>query len=306
MPRSLRMVVPEESTAYHIISRTALDGLPFGDIEKEALVEVIKKFSAIYFVDVLGFVAMGNHFHLLIMMHPETSASGEDIRHRYGLLYGEKSRFPEGKMSHFRSKWCNLSEFIKEIKQTFSRYYNKRYDRKGTLWGERFKSVILERGEAVVNCLSYIDLNPVRAGIVKRPEDYRWCSIGHHVQTGNRDGFLSLDFGFVDFGVLEAEERFSRYREYMYHAGAIEKEGKANISRSILADEVAHGFKVNRATLFRGRIRHFTESGVIGSRVFVEATCRRFKEQSPRRRARIPREFEGIGGLFVLKRVSDS
>ncbi|VFQ43011.1 transposase [Desulfoluna butyratoxydans] len=306
MPRSLRMVVSDESTAYHIISRTALDGLPFGDIEKEALVDIIKKFSSIYFADVLGYAVMGNHFHLLVTMHTEMRASDAEIRHRYSLLYGEKTVFPEGKISHFRNKWCNLSEFIKEIKQTFSRFYNKRYDRKGTLWGERFKSVILERGEAVVRCLSYIDLNPVRAGIVKRPEAYRWCSMGYHAQTGNRDGFLSLDFGFVDFGVEDPEDRLIRYREYMYHAGSLEKEGKGAIPRSILENEVAHGFKISGSSLVKGRIRHFTESGVIGSRAFVEATCRRFKNKSFSTRARIPRVIEGGGGLFVVKRVSDT
>ncbi len=84
--------------------------------------------------------------------------------------------------------------------QTFSRYYNKLHDRRGTLWGERFKSLIVENGETLINCLAYVELNAVRAGIVERPEDYRWCSLGYHIQTGNRDDFLSLDFGLTEFG----------------------------------------------------------------------------------------------------------
>jgi hypothetical protein len=80
-------------------------------------------------------------------------------------------------------------------------YYNQRHNRRGTLWGERFKSVIVENGESLINCLAYIDLNPLRAGIVSRPEDYRWNSLGYHVQTGNNDNFLSLDF--LDFGPSE-------------------------------------------------------------------------------------------------------
>jgi hypothetical protein len=58
-------------------------------------------------------------------------------------------------------------------------------------WGERFKSVIVENGETLINCLAYIDLNPIRAGLVKRQEEYRWNSIGYHAQTNNRDNFLS-------------------------------------------------------------------------------------------------------------------
>ena len=44
----------------------------------------------------------------------------------------------------------------------------------------RFKSVLLEEGETLIQCLAYIDLNAVRAGIVQRHEDYRWCSLGYH------------------------------------------------------------------------------------------------------------------------------
>jgi putative transposase len=59
----------------------------------------------------------------------------------------------------------------------------------------------------LINCLAYIDLNPIRAGLVDRPEDYRWNSLGYHIQTGNKDNFLSLDFGLREFGVLDPEER---------------------------------------------------------------------------------------------------
>ena len=53
----------------------------------------------------------------------------------------------------------------------------------------------MDNGDTLINCLAYIDLNTVRAGIVEKPEEYRWSSIGYHVQRNNEDGFLSLDFG---------------------------------------------------------------------------------------------------------------
>ena len=52
-----------------------------------------------------------------------------------------------------------------------------------------------------MNCLAYIGLNPIRAGITKKPEEYRWRSLGHHAQTGNRDGFLSTGFGLREFAL---------------------------------------------------------------------------------------------------------
>jgi hypothetical protein len=77
---------------------------------------------------------------------------------------------------------------------------------------DRFKSVIVEKGETLINCLAYIDLNPLRAGIISRPEDYRWNSLGYHVQTDNRDNFLSTDFGLKEFNVKSKKERITRYR----------------------------------------------------------------------------------------------
>ena len=77
MPRIGRLVVKNEQAVYHVMSRTALDGYPLGDLEKEFLVDVIRKKSRIYFVDILGFCIMGNHFHLLVRMLPETGFTDE-------------------------------------------------------------------------------------------------------------------------------------------------------------------------------------------------------------------------------------
>ena len=81
-------------------------------------------------------------------------------------------------------------------------------------WGDdRYKSVVVQDGDALLNCLAYIDLNPIRAGMVDRPEEYRWCSLGYHVQTGNRGGLLSLEFGHADMGVEEEEDGSGYGRE---------------------------------------------------------------------------------------------
>jgi len=307
MPRVPRLVIsdPGQKSIYHVISRTALDGLPFKKVEKDELVQVIMRFSAIYFVKVFGYAIMGNHFHLLVEVSPGTLLSDEEVRDRFRLLYGDDAEFPEGRLDEYRERFCNLSSYIKDIKQTFSRFYNKRKKRKGTLWGERFKSVIVERGNTVINCLAYIDLNAVRAGIVKRPEDYRWCSVGYHVQTGNRDGFLSMDFGLSEFGQGASLMGLKQYREFLYHAGALEKKGRAAISKKVLEDESAEGFELSRMRRFRYRTRYFTDSGIIGSRAFVETTYDIFKDRFQTRRAKIPKAVGGIDGMYSLKRLAE-
>ena len=126
---------------------------------------------------------MGNHFHLLVKMIPEFKFTDEDIKERYFQFYGDEGVFAEGRLPYWRQKLSNLSEFIREIKVGFARFYNRRHHRRGYFWGDRFKSVIVENGETLINYLAYIDLNPLRAGLVDRPEEYRWNSLGYHVQT---------------------------------------------------------------------------------------------------------------------------
>lgn len=303
MARSLRMVISEEKAIYHIISKTALDGLPFGDIEKDELVSIIQRFSALYFTDVLGYAIMGNHFHLLVVMHPTIKATDAEIRKRYHAFHGAGTPFPETRMAHFRAKWCNLSEYVKDIKQTFSRFYNKRKNRTGTLWGDRFKSVIVQNGGALINCLAYIDLNAVRAGIVQKPEEYRWCSLGYRIQTCNTGAFLSDDLGLMEFGIADPEERLKRYREFVYHTGTLEKTAKAKISQKSFKEEAADKFSITPTRQLMFRTRYLTDSGVIGSRAFIEETFQRFKDRVPSKRKRAPKEVPGITGVFALKRL---
>jgi hypothetical protein len=86
----------------------------------------------------------------------------EEIRHRY------------------TRRMHDLSWFMKSLLERFTKWFNGRHSRSGTLWEDRFKSVIVESGAA------YIDLNPVRAGMVDDPADYRWSGYGEAVGGGKR------------------------------------------------------------------------------------------------------------------------
>jgi putative transposase len=65
-------------------------------------------------------------------------------------------------MPSLREKLSSLSEFMREINVGFARFYNRRHHRRGYFWGDRFKSVIVENGETLISCLTYIDLHPVK------------------------------------------------------------------------------------------------------------------------------------------------
>ena len=308
MPRIRRLIINDETAVYHVMSRTALDGFPLGDVEKDFMLDLIRRYSSLYLVEILGFCLMGNHFHLLVRMFPEHKYTDADIQKRYENFYGDDRMFAAGWIPSLREKLSSLSEFVKEIKQTFSRYYNKKHHRRGTLWGERFKSLIVENGETLINCLAYIDLNPLRAGLVDRPEDYRWNSLGYHIQTGNKDNFLSLDFGLKEFGVVDTEERLKRYRRYVYEADALGHPGKGQarvIDSEIVEHERENDFKLNRMRRFRYRTRYFTDSGIIGSKEFVAENYQRFKSVFMSKRGKIPKPVSGLNGVYSLKRLAE-
>ena len=169
--------------------------------------------------------------------------------------------------------------------------------------------MLVDNGQTLINCLAYIDLNPIRAGLVEKPEDYRWCSLGYHVQAGNKDNFLSLDFGLSDFIRLDSAERLARYRRYVYGAGAIarpENPSAKTIDSDILQKEREADFNLDRINRFRYRTRYFSDSGIIGTKAFVSEYYRQFKNLFSSKNDKRPKPIKGIEGVFSLKRLSES
>ena len=82
MPRISRMIISEEQAVYHVMSRTALPEFPMKSVECDFLLGLIKRFSGLYFTEILGFCLMGNHFHLLVKMLPESDFSHGEVMTR--------------------------------------------------------------------------------------------------------------------------------------------------------------------------------------------------------------------------------
>jgi putative transposase len=252
---------------------------------------------------------MGNPIHTLVRIFPKHKFTDKDILKRYVDFYGDERIYADGLIPSLREKLSSLSEFIREIKVGFARFYNRRHNRRGYFWGDRFKSVIVENGETLINCLAYIDLNPLRAGLVKRPEEYRWNSIGYHLQTNNRDNFLSTDFGLKEFNVKSKKERIKRYRRYVYEAGALSQPEKGNvkvIEDKVLEKERRREFELSKSDRFRYRTRYFTDSGIIESKEFVSANYQRFKNSFYSKEEKKPKPIKGLDGMYSLKRLAES
>ena len=162
----------------------------------------------------------------------------------------------------------------------------------------------MENGDTLINCLAYIDLNPVRAGLVDRPEDYRWCSLAYHVQTDNKDNFLSLDFGLTVFGNWDATTRLQYYRRYVYENGTQASPQGVCLDAKLVDKEAQKGFALTPVDRLRYRTRYFTDSGAIGTKAFVSRCAQLFESHFSSRHAKRPRPIAGLPGIYALKRLS--
>jgi putative transposase len=206
-----------------------------------------------------------------------------------------------------------LSIFVKEVKERFSRWYNKRHGRKGTLWMDRFKSVLVEGGrkddapDALRTMAAYIDLNPVRAQIVTDPARYRWSGYGEAMGGSRRARRSLCSVAGIAVDVWDARGA-AACRMWLYADGAeitdqqqpdnVIRHGVDMRERRRVLDA---GGKMSRAELIRLRVRYFTDGAVIGSRAFVEEVfegARAVQSEAKDRRTTNP----GAGGRPVAIR----
>jgi putative transposase len=97
----------------------------------------------------------------------------------------------------------SISAFMQKLEGEFAEYYNlRKKKRSGAFWGGRYWCTMVETGQYVRNCMKYIDLNMVRAGVVRHPRDWEWC--GYRELVGERQRYGLLDMGEV-LNLLEYE-----------------------------------------------------------------------------------------------------
>jgi hypothetical protein len=186
------------------------------------------------------------------------------------------------------------------------------------LWEERFKSVIVESGTAARTMAAYIDLNPVRAGMVKDPADYRWSSYGEAVGGGTKGNGKKAREGlvrawFCDQGAgLEAEKwrEVSRLYRRLMGLSLDQKPGRAGVSQAAkglgqttmnTAEMLERGDNetvlkdLGLAKMLRCRVRYFTDGAVIGSKEFVNEAFANARERFGPKRKDGARAMRGSG-----------
>ena len=220
--------------------------------------------------------------------------------------------------ARFTYRMHDLSQFMKGLLIRFTRWFNRTHSRTGTLWEERFKSVIVESGTAARTMAAYIDLNPVRAGMVKDPADYRWSSYGEAVGGGTKGNGKKAREGlvrayFCDQGVgFEAEkwQEVSRLYRRLMGLALGRKPGRAEVAgtgkghgQSTMNTAEMLENKDNEtvlkdlgmAKMLRCRVRYFTDGAVIGSKEFVNEAFEAARERFDAKRKDGARKLRGSG-----------
>jgi putative transposase len=320
---------------YHCISRVVDRRFAFEKAEREHFRMFMRMQENFSGCRVLSYCVMSNHFHLLLEVPPMAvgGISDEELLKRLSATNSEAfvavvaQELAEAR-SQEREEWVaeiharftyrmhNLSEFMKTLLQRFTRWFNRKHERSGTLWEERFKSVIVESGTAARTMAAYIDLNPVRAGMVEDPAEYRWSSYGEAVGGGSKGNGKKAREGlvrayFCDQGVgFEAEgwrEVSALYRRLM--GMALERKGgsalvgskrraqAADTKRAALEPEANETVlpEMKLAGMLRCRVRYFTDGAVIGSKAFVNEAFVAARERFTERRKDGARRMKGNG-----------
>lgn len=138
MPRTARLLLP--GACYHVIARGNEKRTVFKDEEDYGkYLGIVRRYKGLYRFKIYGYCLMGNHVHLVV-----ESAVLPKVMHGINLSYAKYFRYKYGGAGHF--------------------------------WQDRFRSFAIQKDRYLVNCISYIEYNPLRAQIALRAEDYEWSS----------------------------------------------------------------------------------------------------------------------------------
>ena len=327
------------SALYHCMSRVVNRDFVLQREEKEEFVRLMRTYEEFCEVGVLNFCVMSNHFHLLLEVPaaPEcggSSWSDERLLEKLEKLYcaremGKKrwelehyrEQGNEEAAERFRAKYFarmwDLSEYMKSVKQRFTQWFNRKHGRCGTLWEGRFNHELVQEGHAARKVSAYIDLNPVRAGMVKDPKDYRWNGYGEAVagKQKAREGLRKVLFEEHVTRMneeLASEELASwgevqkKYRVELFADGEFSTRDKVKGRQGISKEEVSKvleaGGTLSEAEMLRCRTRYFVDGLVIGSEGFVNGVFAMMRGYFGAKRQSGARRMRGVEtNLYTMR-----
>lgn len=308
-----RIKISGESAYYHAMSRTVNGEVSLDAKAKESLRRLLWRVAAFCEVRLLNYCIMDNHFHVLLGIDPPRPLSDQELiekvtefyshpgelERREGIVRALRAGGEQGQETRARllARMGDLSAYMKTVKQRFSRWYNRHYSRFGTLYSDRFRSVMLEGGTgyALATVAAYIALNPVRAGMTKSAEKYRFSGYAE-AMAGHATALAGLR---EITGQTESAEALGAFRQCLYGKGAIAKadgSGGGVLDGVTVREIMKKGGAVSPAQALRCRLRYITDGLILGREEYVAAMIEKLKKKDASMGMKMkPRPVAGAG-----------
>jgi len=313
------------------MSRTVNGERLFDNTAKEIFRKQMWQVADYCGVQILTYAIMANHFHVLVRVPQKTIPDDRELLRRFQVLYPKPTFYQAVRIETITEQlkkgdpasasWRkqqlalmgDVSQFMKLLKQRFSIWFNRNHNRFGPLWAERFKSVLVEgRGNVTATMSAYIDLNPVRAGLVVDPKDYRFCGYSEAVagnkiaQAGITDIIATASGNTTENTRPTWQDASKTYRMMLFGDGAASRANKAAIAPETLAKVIEQGGALPLATVLRCRIRHFTDGAVLGTKAYVAEQLAAYQRLTGQRDKTSPLPLPKVtdwGDMTTLRRL---
>lgn len=322
-----RLKVRGACAVYHCMTRTVNGERLFEDRDKEMLRKMLWQLADFSGVEILTYCIMSNHFHVLVRVDDGLVVSDRELLRRYAVLYPQATKYQTATVKEIAkvlqqggeeadalrkkllARMGDVSEFMKAVKQRFSVWFNRTHGRYGTLWSERFKSVLVEgKGNALQTVAAYIDLNPVRAELVEDPKDYRFCGYAEAVACSKpaRKGIAVIWANYADGSERvehSSDAALSDHRSLIFGKRA-DQVGSDEVKRAKVLRQLERAdAPLPRHVVLRCRIRYFTDGAILGSREFVQSHVDSWQEERRRKFPPKVHPFRGAdwGNLSVIR-----
>ena len=292
-----------EAAFYHLTNRVAgrTDWFPFkNDQARRKLLDMMLFYVNAYRCRLAAFQIMGNHFHFVVHFEKPRPLSRDELMDSAHKLYGRQAEkktadWTVAQWKDFNQRLFDVSKLMQNVNGLYALWFNRTFGRRGHFWSDRFKNPELLGTEAVQDAILYVELNAVRAGLGKRPEQWKLGSARWRL-TGEDQDLIPLEELFPSDPGTEV---YSSYRARLYYRGAVPtREGQAAIPRWILHQEQRRGY--TRAGAFRRRLRFLTDGLAVGPAEKVAQLLETYRQQGRYRRRRHP--IPQLGGvLFSLR-----
>jgi putative transposase len=224
MPRTAR-IAPKEYV-YHVLTRGNNKQHIFkNEDDFIKFIEILKKYKEKYQFKLYHYVLMTNHVHMVMEV---TEAGGE------------------------------LSQIMKGINLSYAQYFKMKYKQTGHFWQDRYKSILISRDEYLLACGSYVELNPVRARMVKEPQEYHWSSYKANAY-GKRDDLL--DNHIIYNNLFHDQDVRREYRKFILQMMQKNEAMRGEMDRRVIygseefIKQVNKRFKIAAMIKDRGRPR---------------------------------------------------